>query len=142
MEEIKSVLDEKFDVKNLRELKYFLGVNIHINHNNGTVWISQPMHTEKVLKKYGMEYAKAITTPVDVGTKLVKATIDSELFDPVLYQSVVGSLLYLSTKTRPDIAFAVSVTQFSSNPMHEAALGGGKTDISISERNNQLWPAV
>ena len=142
MEEIKSVLGEKFDVKNLRELKYFLGVNIHINHNNGTVWISQPMHTEKVLKKSGMEYAKAITTPVDVGTKLVKATIDSELFDPVLYQSVVGSLLYLSTKTRPDIAFAVSVARFSSNPMHEAALGGGKMDISISERNNQLWPAV
>ena len=46
-------------------------------------------------------YTKTISTPVDVGTKLVKATIDSELFDPMLYQSAVGSLLYLSTKTCP-----------------------------------------
>ena len=142
MEEIKRVLGEKFDAKDLRELKYFLGVNIRINHNNGTVWIGQPMHTEKVLKKYGMEYTKTISTLVDVGTKLVKATIDSELFDPVLYQSAVGSLLYLSTKTRPDIAFAVNVARFSSNLMHEAALDGSKTNISISERNNLLWPAV
>ena len=58
MEEIKRVLGEKFDVKDLRELKYFSRVNIRINHNNGTVWIGQPMHTEKVLKKYGMELYK------------------------------------------------------------------------------------
>ena len=117
MEKIKRVLAEKFDIKDLGELKYFLRVSTHVNHKNGTVWISQPIHTKKVLKKYGMEYAKVIITPVDVGTKLVKASTDSELFDPVLYQSAVGSLLYLSTKTRPDIAYAVnSVAGFCSKP--------------------------
>ena len=117
MEEIKGMLAKTFDIKDLGELKYFLGVKIRVNHKIGTVWIGQPMYIENVLKKYGMENAKAISTPVDVGTKLVKAATDSEFIDPVLYQSAVGSLLYLSTKTRPDIAYAVnSVARFSSNP--------------------------
>ena len=115
MEEIKRKLAEKFDIKDLGELKYFLGVNIKVN--NGSVWIGQPLYVEKLLKKYGMENAKAIRTPVDIGNKLVKADTNSEMIDPVLYQSAVGSLLYLSTKTRPDIAYAVnSVARFSSQP--------------------------
>ena len=40
-----------------------------------------------------MDNAKPISTPVDVGNKLVKASPDSELFDHAVYQSAVGSLL-------------------------------------------------
>lgn len=47
----------------------------------------------------------------------MKATEEDELFDRTVYQSAVGSLLYMSTSTRPDIAFAVgNVARFSANP--------------------------
>lgn len=75
------------------------------------------MHTQTILEKFGMENAKAVTTPVDSSTKLLKATEKCEMTDPVLYQSAVGSLLYLSSWTRPDLTYAVSnASKFCNNP--------------------------
>ena len=115
--EVKKALSLRFDVKDLGELNYFLGVQVHQNHENDSVWIGQPTFTESILKKYGMENAKLIKTPVNINSKLLKATEDSELVDKSLYQSAFGSLLYLSTRTRPDVAFAINnAACFCSNP--------------------------
>ena len=67
-----------------------------------------------------MEHCKPANTPKAPGTKLLKATEQSEIIDPTLYQSAVGSLLYLSGWTGPDIAFVVSqVAKFCSSPTKE-----------------------
>ena len=52
-----------------------------------------------------MDEAKSIHTPVDASTKLVQA---DSLIDQSLYRLAVGSLMYLSTATRPDIPYAVN----------------------------------
>jgi hypothetical protein len=103
IKEVKRILAEKFDLKDLGELKYFLGVSVHIRREKEEVWIGQPLYIESILKKFGMDMAKAISTPVDACTKLQKATPQCERVDPVLYQSAVGSLLYISTNISSDI---------------------------------------
>ena len=108
IEQVKTSLSEKFDIKDLGELHYFLGVQVVQDHKRGTVWMGQPTFTEFVLQKYSMSEAKSVKTPVSVNSKLVKASEECELVDQVLYQSAVGSLLYLATRSRPDIAFAVN----------------------------------
>ncbi len=115
--EVKKALSEKFDVKDLGELNYFLGVQVIQDHTDGKVWIGQSTFTESVLRKYGMEEAKSIKTPVNVNSKLVKASEESESADQGLYQSAVGSLLYLSSRTRPDIVNSAAC--FCSNPTKE-----------------------
>ena len=60
------------------------------------------MYVDKVLLKYGMEDAKSVSTLVDVSFKLVQPVDGEELFEQCMYQSAVGSLLYLSTGTRPN----------------------------------------
>ena len=120
VEKVKATLAKSFDVKDLGELKYFLRVSVRIDRSNQSVWIGQPSYTKNIPKKFGMENARPISTPVDTGTKLTKATESSEPVDQSIYQSAVGSLLYLSTKTRPDIAYAINnIARFCSNPTKE-----------------------
>ena len=117
IEQVKKALSKKFDVKDLGELHYFLGVQVIQDHESESVWIGQPTYTESILQKYGMQEAKPVRTPADINSKLLKASDESELVDQNLYQSAVGSLLYLSTRTRPDIAFAVgNVARYCSKP--------------------------
>ena len=67
----------------------------------GDVWVGQPVYVDKVLKRFGMQEAKAVSTPVDTSAKVTQADGETEeKIDPKLYQSVVGCLLYLSTGTR------------------------------------------
>ena len=65
MKEVKQALSQKFQVKDLGELHYFLGVKVVQNQKNRTVWIGQ----QDILKKFGMEDAKPVQTPVDTSIK-------------------------------------------------------------------------
>ena len=80
------------------------------------IWIGQPTYTENMLQKFEINEAKPVGTPVDSGTKLTKANKDCELVNTSLYQSPVGSSLYLATKTSPNITYAVNnVARFCAN---------------------------
>ena len=117
IEEVKKTLAKQFDIKDMGKLHYFLGMKVIQNEETGEVWIGQPAYTESLLQKFGMEKAKPVSTPVDTSVKLVKATEDEDCVDHSLYQSAVGSLLYLSVGTRPDITYAVSnVAKFCAKP--------------------------
>ena len=73
---VKASTAERFQVKDMEELKYILGQQVI--QKNGKVWIGQPTYTENILKKFGMESCKPVETPVDLSSKLTKATDDSE----------------------------------------------------------------
>ena len=77
-----------FQVKDMGELHYFLGVTVKQNFETGTC-------TQTILQEFGLEHCKPAATPVAQGTKLWKATEDSKLFDDTLYRSAVGMLHHL-----------------------------------------------
>ena len=116
--QVKQSIAERFDVKDMGVLNYFLGMQVI--QKSGKVWIGQPTYAEKVLSKFGMDNARPVDTPVDPKSKLIKAADESELHNQPEYQSAVGSLLYLSSATRPDITFTVNnVAKCSEKPTKE-----------------------
>jgi hypothetical protein len=76
IEKVKKSLSEKFEVKDLGELRYFLGVHVHViqDYEKKSVWIGQEAYTKNIIKKFDMENCKPIITPVNTSSKLLKAT--------------------------------------------------------------------
>eukprot|EP00253_Pinus_taeda_P018807 PITA_18807 len=78
-----------------------------VDQSENGVFISQNKYVEAVLKRFNMQNSEAAVTPTVVGLKLTKED-NNKHFDPKLYKSIVGSLMYL-TATRPDVMHAVSL---------------------------------
>ncbi|GJV52569.1 uncharacterized mitochondrial protein-like protein [Tanacetum coccineum] len=66
---------------------------------------NQDKYVTKILKKFGFTNVKTASTPMETQKPLLKDE-DSEEVDVHMYQSMIGSLMYL-TSSRPDIMFAV-----------------------------------
>ncbi|KAM7509738.1 hypothetical protein LguiB_008613 [Lonicera macranthoides] len=109
---LKSFLHAQFHTKDLRMLKYFLGVEV--TRSKKGIFLSQRKYVLDLLAETGKLGAKPCSTPMIPNVQLTK---DGPLFeDPEKYRRLVGKLNYL-TVTRPDIAYSVSVmSQFMSSP--------------------------
>jgi hypothetical protein len=108
-------------MKEAVELHALLGMRVRRNRNARTLTIDQQAYTEELMKKMNLQHAKATVSPA-IDKNLCKADSAATAEEKaelgnVPYQEAVGSLIWLSSQTRPDIAFPVSVlTRFMSNP--------------------------
>ena len=85
------------------ELNFFLG--LQIKQMREGIFIHQSKYTRELLKKFRMEEAKPMSTPMSTSIKMDKDEKGKSVCQK-LYRSMIGSLLYL-TASRPDIMFSV-----------------------------------
>jgi hypothetical protein len=65
-----------------------------------------------------MDESRPVATPMAM--KLHKRKPDEEACDPIIYPSMIGSLMYAMTATRPDIVYAIRVlTRYNHDPSNE-----------------------
>jgi hypothetical protein len=105
VEHVKRLLKQKFDMKDLGELKLFLGIEV-IKTAEG-IWLSQRQYALDMLSKYGMGGCKPISVPLNQNGKL-SADVGEVLEDATMYRKIVGSLIYM-TITRPDLNYTVGL---------------------------------
>ncbi|GJV69414.1 ribonuclease H-like domain-containing protein [Tanacetum coccineum] len=115
---VKEFLKNNFMIKDLGELKYFLGIEV-IKTNDG-ICLSQRKYCLEILSEYGLLAYKPSQTPIEskliIGGKPIN-TKDKPLKNITEYQKLLGKLIYL-THTRPDISYAVySLSQFMHSPL-------------------------
>ena len=92
-------MKSEFEMSLLGELNLFL--RLHIYQLDDGIFISQTKYIREILKKYGMEECKSISTTMIIGYKLRKYDESKEV-DQRLYRSISRSLLYV-TSSRPDV---------------------------------------
>ena len=117
MNRLKECLSNRFKMKDMGELHYCLGISIEQDKERKSLYMHQKQYIANMIEKYGLSDCKPASTPADINVKLTKSEAESNAVDPVKYQSIVGSLLYVAIATRPDIAQAVGVvSKFNSRP--------------------------
>jgi hypothetical protein len=89
------------------------------------LYLSQRGYIEKVLRRFNMQDAKPVSTPLASHFKLsldLCPTSDEDIkyMSRVPYSSVVGSLMYAMVCSHPDLAHAMSVvSRYMANPGKE-----------------------
>lgn len=68
IQSLKAMLSSHFNMKDLGQLRYFLG--IEIDRNSSGIFLSQTKYTVDLLKEYGMLNAKPLKLPMDSQLKL------------------------------------------------------------------------
>ena len=122
---MKTALSGRFWMTYIGEVGTILGIKVIRDRENQTLSLSQEKYVADMLTKFNMQNCAGKRTPMVVGLKLTKdmcPSTEEEVADMhnVPYKEAVGSLMYVMTCTRPDIATAVScVSAFMHNPGRE-----------------------
>ncbi|MBW0499533.1 hypothetical protein O181_039248 [Austropuccinia psidii MF-1] len=109
---------EEFKIKDVGQADLMIGIKVC--HLEAHVSLDQQHFTESLLHLYGMTSGKPVLTPLPPNEHLQSPT-PKEIAEfkslHINYRSAIGSINYLSTATRPDLAFAVSsLSQFLKQP--------------------------
>ncbi|GKA33342.1 retrovirus-related pol polyprotein from transposon TNT 1-94 [Tanacetum coccineum] len=92
----------RFEMSMMGEMTFFLG--LQINQSPRGIFINQSNYVLEILKKHEKENHDPIGTPMETKHKLDLDT-NRTLVDATQYQSMIGSLMYL-TSSRSDIVHA------------------------------------
>ena len=129
VENIKRQFTERYEMKDLGELNYYLGMKI--TRTEESIKLDQSGYIREIVEKYGYllsgKEGRTYNTPMERDLKLRKSEARSmtdkqrEYVEKFPYQNIVGALLYLAINTRPDIAYAVGVlARFNTRPIYRA----------------------
>lgn len=98
-------------------------MKIESDRKNKLLKLCQKEYISKVLKRFNMESAKPVSTPLAGHFKNLskhhcpKTEEEQKKMEKILYASAVDSLMYAMICTRPDISHAVGVvSRYMSNP--------------------------
>ena len=122
LDTFKVKINARYTMTDLGPISWLLGIGVTRNRKNRTITLSQQSYIESILARFNLTDAKPLSIPMDPNISFSKddcPTTPDEVarMRRVPYREAIGSLMYASVGTRPDISFAVStLSQFLDNP--------------------------
>jgi ribonuclease HI len=99
-------LSSKFELKDLGNVRHFLGIDIS-KDSNGNYVISQSQYIDKIITEAGLADGKV--SKYHLMTGYFRHKYDEMLKSNNMYRKLIGMLLYVSNNTRPDISASVAI---------------------------------
>ena len=90
-DEFGKMMANEFEMSMIGELSYFLGLQIK-QLKNGT-FVSQGKYIKDMIKKFGMNDSKVISTPMGTNGNL-DSDASGNMVDQKLYRSMIGAILF------------------------------------------------
>ena len=118
----KAEIGKEWEIKDVGENEYFLGMRVQQDLTLGTIRLSQRPYWEHVANRFKLTHTPPRNTPLPVGIILdhdmsPKTESEKAQMADKPYRSVLGSIMWGQLATRPDLSFAVSLlSRFQSNP--------------------------
>ena len=107
-------LNQMVPVKNLADLRWYSGCVYERDWEKGVIFSSQQRFAEQWADEYEIEFGKS--APLSVGTRFAEFD-ENEAPGDWPFREMIGSLMWLSTQTRPDISNAArAVARYCAAP--------------------------
>ena len=116
----KKKLMSTYELTDIGPIKHLLGIRFS-KERDGTIYMDQQAYIKEKLNQFKLSECKSVTTPGDQNIQVNESDESADAHD---YRSMVGSLIYASTWTRPDITHAVNmVSRYMQTPtvVHQRA---------------------
>ncbi|KAK2072682.1 hypothetical protein P8C59_007020 [Phyllachora maydis] len=130
--DLKKRLNKVYAIEDLGPAAYFLGVQIIRDRPNRRLWLNQSQYVEEAVSRFNLADSKPISIPLQPGlvSQLqLEEDIASHLCNSTeikLYQSLVGTAMYIMLLTRVDISFTVQWLSRSLNRPTKSHLNAAK----------------
>lgn len=134
VEMLKTKLSTKFKLKDLGQVKQCLGMNVNINKVDGYLTLDQRDYIDQLLAKFNMKDSKTTDTPMENNLSLEKGQSTSNL----PFQKLIGSLMFLSVMTRPDISYSVSYLSQFNNSFNETHWNHAKRILKYLQKTKSF----
>ena len=105
---IKHQLGNLYHMKDLQPTSSYLGIWITRDCKSRSIWIDQEVYIENVLKRFGLQDVNDTKTPLPVAVHLEKYNGTASTETKTIFQQIIGTLIYATISTRPNIAFAAT----------------------------------
>jgi hypothetical protein len=116
---VRKALIARYEMKDLGELNWFLGIRVIRNREQGKLWICQDSYIEKITHRYNLQFRKHPYTPMPI-EPMPPSSQQATPQQILAFQGKTGSINYAPTQTRPDAARAAShLAEFAMNPSQQ-----------------------
>ncbi len=111
--EVKEKIRTRVEVIDLGPIHWLLSIEVTRDHQKRTLSLSQHAYIESIIRHFHLKDLKPVSTPMDPHVKLSTAQSPTTLEEiaqmhNIKYPEAVGSLMYASQGTCPDITFTMT----------------------------------